>query len=184
MKRSAKTTRAGGNNAMPPFHPVLQVFRLVPLLPLLAAALCLGCSGQSAKHLPHARWESAVPQTVLMRHLLFRYRVAPAGDEIDVAAEAYPQPDRLPDWASWYGEIGLDIYITDENGTVLARQGAVLPPRPLDPQAGLPVQARFNLGTNVRQPLFVAFGYRLILADAAPDRAVRKILAAEGALER
>lgn len=169
---------------MPPFRPVLQVFRLFPFLSLLAAGLCLGCSGQSAKHLPCARWESIAPQTVRMRHLLFRYQVVPVGDEVGVMAESSPRPDRLPDWAAWYGEIGLDIYITDENGTVLARQGVTLPPRSLDPEAALPVQARFNLGTNAGRPLFVAFGYRLILADAPPDAATRKILVAEGALER
>lgn len=142
------------------------------------------CSTQSADHLPYARWESTAPQTVRMRHLLFRYQVVPVGDEVGVTAEASPLPDRLPDWAAWYGEIGLDIYITDENGTVLARESAALPPRPLDPREPLPVEARFDLGTHVRQPLCVAFGYRLTLMDAAPDMARRKMLAAEAALDR
>lgn len=159
----------------------MSSFRLV----LLAGALVLAaCSTQSADHLPYARWESTAPQTVRMRHLLFRYQVVPVGNEVGVMAEASPLPDRLPDWAAWYGEIGLDIYITDENGTVLARESTVLPPRPIDLRESLPVQARFDLGTHAGHPLFVAFGYRLALIDGPPDLARRKVLAAEAALDR
>ena len=120
-----------------------------------------------------------------MRYLSFQYQVAPAGRELQITAEAYPDVLALPDWASWYGEIALNIYLADEDGRVLAQQEQKLGPRPLKRESVLPLEARFELGTNRDRPLYVSFGYRLTLMDMPPDApSTRKILVTESALEK
>lgn len=157
--------------------------RLVAVL--IGLAVLVGCAGLSARHLPRQEWKSEATQTLPLRYLTFQYRVLPLGDEVGVVAEAYPDVSRLPDWASWYGEIVVEVYLTDGDGQVIESSESVLLPRPLDREAGLPVEARFDLGTARQQPLFVSFGYRLALTDGRPDDgAGRRVLVSEGALEQ
>ena len=102
------------------------------------------------------------------------------GNELGIVAEAYPVVDKLPDWASWYGEILLSVYVSDEYGRVLASKDTVLVPRPLNREAGLPLEVSLDLGTNRH-----SFGYRLVLTDTQPDSgAGRRILVSERALEK
>ncbi len=144
-----------------------------------------GCVGQTVRHLPSNAWKDETTQVITMRYLSFQYQVAPAGRELQITAEAYPDVLALPDWASWYGEIALNIYLADEDGRVLAQQEQKLGPRPLKRESALPLEARFELGTNRDRPLYVSFGYRLTLMDMPPGApSTRKILVTESALEK
>lgn len=151
---------------------------------LMGMLLLAGCSGQTVRHLPSNLWKTEQPQKLQMRYLSFEYQVVRMEDGLGIVAEAYPVISRLPDWASWYGEISLSIYVADEQGKVLASQDTVLVPRPLQREASLPIEARFDLGTNSQQPLFVSFGYRLVLTDTVPtSSSARRTLITESALE-
>lgn len=158
------------------------MFQLRTLVLFTGILLLVGCSGLSVRHLPSNQWKGEVAQTLPMRYLSFQYQVVPVEDEVGVVAEAFPVVNQLPDWASWYGEIVLSVYVADATGKVLASQEKILVPRPLNREAGLPVEARFELGTGRKQPLFVSFGYRLVLTDA-PGPEARKVMVMEGALE-
>lgn len=151
---------------------------------LITLFLLAGCSGKSVGHLPYKECQPGVPQSLQMRYLSFRYQVMPVGNRVGIVAEAFPAIDRLPPWVSWYSEASLDIYLTDKDGKVLVLKRTTLVPRPLDGKVGLPVEAEFDLGTAAGQPLFVAFGYHLILSDGVPDQARQRILITEGALDR
>lgn len=72
---------------------------------LLGVLLLAGCSGLSVRHLPSNPWKNEASQNIQMRYLAFQYQVIPVGNELGIVAEAYPVIDKLPDWASWYGEI-------------------------------------------------------------------------------
>lgn len=145
----------------------------------------VGCAGLSVRHLPRQEWKTEETQTLPLRYVTFRYRVLPLGEEVGVTAHAYPDRAQLPDWASWYAEITLDVYLTDGEGRVIASSRSTLLPRPLDPEAGLPVEARFDLGTARSQPLFAAFGYRLTLTDGRPESGgARRVSVSEEALEQ
>ncbi len=152
---------------------------------LLGILLLAGCSGLSVRHLPSNPWKNEASQTLSMRYLAFQYQVIPVENRLGIVAEAYPVVDKLPDWASWYGEICLDVYVSDEWGRVLATREVSLVPRPLNREAGLPLEVTLDLGTDRYQPLFVSFGYRLVLTDTQPnEKAARRILVSEKALEQ
>lgn len=152
---------------------------------LLGLLLLTGCSGLSVRHLPSNPWKNEVSQMLEMRYLAFQYQVIPVGNQLGIVAEAYPIIDMLPDWASWYGEIALSVYVSDERGRVLAFRDVALVPRPLNREAGLPMEVTLDLGTNRYQPLFVSFGYRLVLTDAQPDTpGGRRVLVSEKALQK
>ena len=104
---------------------------------LLGVLLLAGCSGLSVRHLPSNPWKNEASQNIQMRYLAFQYQVIPVGNELGIVAEAYPVIDKLPDWASWYGEIMLSVYVSDEYGRVLASKDTVLVPRPLNPGSRL-----------------------------------------------
>ena len=126
---------------------------------LLGVLLLAGCSGLSVRHLPSNPWKNEASQNIQMRYLAFQYQVIPVGNELGIVAEAYPVIDKLPDWASWYGEIMRE--------------------------AGLPLEVSLDLGTNRHQPLSISFGYRLVLTDTQPDgTAGRRMLVSERALEK
>ena len=79
----------------------------------------------------------------------------------------------------------LSVYVSDEYGRVLASKDTVLVPRPLNREAGLPLEVSLDLGTNRHQPLSISFGYRLVLTDTQPDGpAGRRMLVSERALEK
>ena len=152
---------------------------------LLGLLLLAGCAGLSVRHLPSNPWKNEASQRLEMRYLAFQYQVIPVGNQLGIVAEAYPVIDKLPDWASWYGEIALSVYVSDERGRALAFRDVTLVPRPLKREAGLPMEVTLDLGTNRYQPLFVSFGYRLVLTDAQPDTpAGRRVLVSEKALEK
>ena len=121
---------------------------------LLGVLLLAGCSGLSVRHLPSNPWKNEASQNIQMRYLAFQYQVIPVGNELGIVAEAYPVIDKLPDWASWYGEIMLSVYVSDEYGRVLASKDTVLVPRPLNREAGLPLEVSLDLGT---EPASAAF---------------------------
>ena len=141
-----------------------------------------GCSGLSKSGIsPSNPWKNEASQNIQMRYLAFQYQVIPVGNELGIVAEAYPVIDKLPDWASWYGEIMLSVYVSDEYGRVLASKDTVLVPRPLNREAGLPLEVSLDLGTNRHQPLSISFGYRLVLTDTQPDgTAGRRMLHRKG----
>lgn len=160
-------------------------FNLFLCLLLFPCLLMAGCGGMTASHLPRNPWHGEASQRLEMRYLTFHYEttLAEDGDVLLVTGEAFPDVTRLPDWASWYGEASVSVYLVDSEGRVLSVQKTHLKPRPLDREAGFPIKASFTLGVT-RQPLHIAFGYSLSLLNGKPGENVRRILVAEGALEK
>lgn len=148
--------------------------------------LLVACAGLSAGHLPRNPVRDEAPQRLEMRYVAFQYQARQDSGVLRVEGEAYPDVTRLPDWASWYGEIFVAVYLVDSEGRVLASHEEVLPARQLDREAGFPVAAEFELGTAAQQPLSLTFGYRLSLTDGQPGSGAeqRRTFVTEGALEK
>lgn len=144
---------------------------------LMLATLLGGCAPASVSHLPRQQWKTESPQQLGMRYLAFQYHVSENDDQLIVNAEVFPEIGKLPDWASWYGEFVISVYVSDEEGKVLAAVDNVLTPRPLNREGGVPIEAVFDLGTSRNQPLYVSFGYRLQLMDAETNPAHRTLVA-------
>ena len=108
----------------------MGIFMKLRVFALLGILLLAGCSGLSVRHLPSNPWKNEASQSIQMRYLAFQYQVIPVGNELGIVAEAYPVIDQLPDWASWYGEIVLSVYVSDGQGRVLASRDITLVPRP------------------------------------------------------
>ena len=154
---------------------------------LVMLLLLAGCGAkQTIRHLPSQQWKSETTQTIRMRYLDFQYLVQARGHEVAISAEAYPVVTALPEWASWYGEILLTLYVADSYGNVLAAAPLTLTPRPLKREGALPLSVQLDLGTKRDQPLFISFGYRLALCDASSTNAAsggKRVLVSEMALE-
>lgn len=152
----------------------------------LALVLCLllsACGGLSTRHLPKKPWLGASPQRIEMRYVAFNYETSFEEGLFHVTGEAFPDVNRLPDWASWYGDIQIAVYLVDSEGRVIDSSEQILPARALHREAGLPLDVTLEPGTASQQPLHITFGYRLFLLDKKPEESTRRTLVAEGALE-
>ena len=146
-------------------------------------AACRVFRGLSVRHLPSNPWKNEASQNIQMRYLAFQYQVIPVGNELGIVAEAYPVIDKLPDWASWYGEIMLSVYVSDEYGRVLASKDTVLVPRPLNRSQTLEVS--LDLGTNRHPSRFRSPSDTVWCLRTQPDgTAGRRMLVSERALEK
>lgn len=157
---------------------------LVSLLCCLFGFMLVACGGKSTGHLPKNPWRGDAPQRLEMRYVAFNYEaILQDDDTIQVSGEAFPDVTRLPDWASWYGEVHVAVYLVNGDGRVIDSQDQILPARALNREAGFPISATLTPGTARQQPLHITFGYRLSLLDNSPAQSTRRTLVAEGALD-
>lgn len=158
--------------------------RHLALLVLLFSLLGSGCADtMSVRHLPRTPWTSSEPQTLHMKYLHFQYRMVQVEEDLGIMGEAFPVVEKLPGWASWYGQIHINVYVTDKYGKVLASAEKDLLPRTLDREGPLPIEVRIPYSDDLRQPLYVTFGYNLVFTST-PDASTetKRLVATENAL--
>lgn len=133
---------------------------------LLVLFLISGCSYQSVRHLQRQRWSLNTTKTLEMKYLKFKYNCKQLDSHLRVAGTAFPKKEVIPEWASWTKEIWLGVYISDQNAKVIAKEIHVLAPNKFKPNQGFNFQMALephNMGSP--GPLFITFGYRLVLTD-------------------
>ncbi len=170
--------------------------------PMIEYLLCLftglllllsGCSYQSVCHLHKQRWSLDKNKTLEMKYLRFNYSCKQLASSLRVSGTAFPKKGVIPEWANWTKEIWLGVYLSDQNAKVIAKEIHVLPPNKFEPEQGFPFQMALkphNMGSP--GPLFITFGYRLVLtdqkqSDSALQKASKKekvFFASESALTR
>ncbi len=141
-----------------------------PSLAFLAAALLLlvfsaGCSHLSARHLERKPWLADSRQELSSRFWNFSFQGMLLEDGYGVRGEAAPTTQGIPEWADWIEELWFEAYLCDSQGRVIARDIRVIPPRPL--AQSNPIAFEFLLKPEELArpgPLYVAFGYRMVLA--------------------
>lgn len=167
---------------------------VVAALALAGLVLTLGCSYQSVHHLKRQTWAPNSPRTLTMNYLTFTYTCGQRETSLSVQGRAFPRKDTIPGWAGWIDDIWLGAYLSDNNGRVLAKSLQILPPQTLNPEEGLAFE--FSLKPHDMGspgPVFVSFGYRLVLTAREPKKTMevpgknedeRVFFASESALTR
>jgi hypothetical protein len=105
-----------------------------------------------------------------MKYLNFQYKCKQFGSQLRVFGTALPKDKSIPQWACWTREIWLGAYLSDQDAKVIAKKILILPPQRFDPAHGFPFQMTLqphDMGSP--GPLFITFGYRLVLTDHSSD---------------
>lgn len=137
---------------------------LKALFTVLFILLLSGCTYQSVNHLNKRHWETDQTQNLEMDYFEFEYNSHHQVKQVEVNGTAYPIKNSIPGWAAWIDDIWLAVYLSDDQGRVLAKDINIFAPRQLDYQKGI----GFSFLLKPEQmgspgPVFVTFGYRVVL---------------------
>ena len=128
-------------------------------------AISAGCSHLSARHLERKPWLPDSRQELSSRFWNFSFQGMLLNNGYGVWGKAAPTTKGIPEWANWIEELWFEAYLCDSQGRVIARDIRVISPRPLT--NGKPISLKFILEPEELArpgPLYVAFGYRMVLA--------------------
>lgn len=154
---------------------------------LLIAVCCLltalsGCATVSVRHLERTPWQTDSPESLQMKFFRFDYTAVPVDDGFGVRGVARLDMDRIPQWAGWMDEVWFEAYMSDRDGEVVARDLRVMVPRPLG-QGTLPFEFILRPESVHEGPLYLSFGYRLVLSESrSEDGGHPPFFASEGAI--
>lgn len=148
--------------------------------------LATGCSHLSVKHLAMRPWHLNTSEEVALKFWRFDYRTEARRNGFAIIGKASPVADAVPHWADSVQELWLAAYVSDAKGRVVARDLLVFDPGPLPPDEGLPFLFELQPDKVQSGPLFVTFGYRMVLSGppAQPGGPDRVFFASESALTR
>lgn len=153
----------------------VQAVILAGIILFLCLALA-SCATQSVRHLKRQPWSLDEPQSMRTNYLRFDFLCSQGLDGLRVQGAAYPLSDGpIPEWAVWARDLWLGVYLSDRSGQVLAQEVKVLPPQNLTPAH--PISFTFVLEPHSMGepgPVYISFGYRLVLASGPADRPEEK----------
>jgi hypothetical protein len=130
------------------------------LLTLLVAA----CAHLSVVHLDKKPWVLGQQETLAMRYWEFSYTSRLEDNKLVVTGTARPVAGAVPEWATWIQDLWMQIYLSDDQSRVLAKDLRLYLPTQLDHEKGVPFEfhlAPQSLGSS--GPLYISFGYRMEL---------------------
>ena len=170
---------------------------LTALFMILFILILSGCTYQSVNHLSKRHWETDQSQNLEMDYFQFEYNSHPQAKKVEVKGTACLKKDSIPAWAAWIDDIWLAVYLSDDQGRVLAKDINIFAPRKLDYEQGID----FSFLLKPEQmgspgPVFITFGYRVVLTPGrnypgkSPDllseitRETEVFFASESALSR
>lgn len=134
---------------------------------VLPALLLWACAPapKSVGHLHRDAWSLEEPRSLIMDYMRFDYQIQPVGNVAGVKGWAYLDTSKVPEWAKWMDSLQLTAYLSDPEGRVVAQDTRSFLPRELKADVG--VGFEFNLRPEQwgERPLFVTFGYRIILTE-------------------
>lgn len=142
-----------------------------------AVALCalvlvgfVGLSGcaqapMSVSHLKRDSWSLEEPRSLVTNFMRFDYQVVPVGDAAGIKGWAYLDVKKLPEWAKWADSLQFTAYLCDPEGRVVALDTRTFLPREARPDEGIGFEFTLRPKQWGVRPLFVAFGYRLVLTE-------------------
>jgi hypothetical protein len=142
---------------------------LIPLAVFALAALFL-CScapvRQDVGHLRRDAWSLEEPRSLLVKFMRFDYQIQPVGGEVaGVKGWAYLDTGKLPEWAKWVESLVLTVYLSDPEGQVIAQESRSFLPRAASADEGVPFEFSLRPEQWGVRPLFVTFGYRVVLTE-------------------
>ncbi len=134
------------------------------MLIILATLLMAGCAHLSVVHLDKNPWSLGQENTLAMRYWEFSYTSQLVDNKLVVSGTAKPVAGAIPEWATWIQDLWMQIYLSDDQSRVLAKDLRLYLPTVLDHGKGVPFEfhlAPESLGSS--GPLYISFGYRMEL---------------------
>jgi hypothetical protein len=135
-------------------------------------ALAWGCAKAplSVGHLKRDAWSLEEPHSLKTDFMRFDYQVLPVGDAAGIQGWAYLDTDKVPAWAKWMESVRFTAYLCDPEGRVIAQDSRTFLPREARSDQGIGFEFTLKPQTWGKRPLYIAFGYRLVLTE---DRGVQ-----------
>ena len=156
-------------------------------LALAAGSVLWGCAQapMSAAHLKRDPWSLEEPRSLITKFMRFDYQVLPVGDAAGIQGWAYLDTDKVPDWAKWLESVRFTAYLCDPDGRVIAEDSRTFLPREVRSDEGIGFEFTLKPQAWGKRPLFVAFGYRLVLTEGRGVQNGREpFFASEDAMSR
>lgn len=150
----------------------------------LIVLMISGCAHLDVSHLNRKPWQLESPKSVSMEFIDFNYQIIPRTDSFGVRGTAFIKKANVPEWAQWIGELWIQGYLSDEDGSVLAQGMQVFSPAKLDDGVGIPFDFELKPDQLDVGPLFISFGYRLVLLKDKQDTANPPFMAIERAVSK
>ncbi len=135
----------------------------------LQLAVVTGCSGQTVRHLPNSPWLEAKTGYIDMKLWEFRYSVSDVDGVLHITGYALPKLAHYPQWATWYEQLVITAYLSDEHGTVLGKSAHTYMPRPIKDTQAFPLGFTLDAHSS-RQIPYLSFGYRMLLTEHVPGK--------------
>jgi len=131
------------------------------------ATLLWGCAQTplSVGHLKRDPWSLEEPHSLVTDFMRFDYQVLPVGDTAGIKGWAYLDTHKLPEWAKWAESLRFTAYLCDPEGHVMAQDSRTFLPREARADDGIGFEFTLRPETWGKRPLFIAFGYRLVLTE-------------------
>lgn len=144
-----------------------------------------GCATKSAAHLARREFEVNHRESLDMDFWRFEYMVEPMREGFGIRGAAYLKPAKVPREKTWIDDLWFAAYLCGEDGRVLAQSIRIMPPRPAEPGQGVPFGFVIQPDNLEDGPLFVTFGYRMVLTTdrLAPEREM-PFFASQGAVDK
>ncbi|WP_416950517.1 hypothetical protein [Oleidesulfovibrio sp.] len=118
-------------------------------------------------HLAHETWGNTENSQIDMKFWRFQYSTVDLGETVGVIGNALPNSELYPEWTSWYGQLTITAYLSDANGTVIAKDSHSYLPRPIGAERTIPLEFTFEADTV--DAYYISFGYRMVLTEHSPD---------------
>ncbi|GAB6061124.1 hypothetical protein [Desulfonatronum parangueonense] len=131
---------------------------------IMGIFLLAGCSYSSVGHLQRQPWILNSPQQLEMRFWKFTYTAQLAQGQYTLVGKAEPVLENLPSDLHWIEDLWLAVYLSDDQGRVLAQDLTIFTGLPLD--SGKGIQFAFALRPDQlarSSSLQVTFGYNMTL---------------------
>lgn len=144
-------------------------------LALAASALLWGCAQapMSAAHLKRDPWSLEEPRSLITKFMRFDYQVMPVGDSAGIKGWAYLDTAKLPEGAKWIESLSFTAYLCDPEGRVMAQDTRSFLPREARADEGIGFEFTLRPEQWGQRPLFIAFGYRLVLFEARGEQGAK-----------
>jgi hypothetical protein len=141
---------------------------LAALAVLALAGLTLWSCAPQAQTVGHMRrdaWSLEEPRSLIVKFMRFDYQIQPVGDVAGVKGWAYLDTGKVPDWAKWVDSLVLTVYLSDPEGQVVAQDSRSFLPRAARADEGVSFEFSLRPEQWGNRPLFVTFGYRVVLTE-------------------
>ncbi|MDR3640719.1 MAG: hypothetical protein P4L39_05300 [Humidesulfovibrio sp.] len=137
------------------------------LVLLAATALLWSCAQtpMSVGHMKRDAWSLEEPHSLQAKFMRFDYQVLPVGDAAGIKGWAYLDTRKLPEWAQWIESLRFTAYLCTPEGHVVAQDTRTFLPREVRADEGIGFEFTLRPEEWGAQPLFITFGYRLVLTE-------------------